>query len=85
MQDIVSFKSFMFVRGGKEKKDRITILSEHVGKYLKKYIQKYKPNYWLIENPNRKQYSTSSVRAILRNWGKKGGIRKRVYPHMLRH
>ena len=52
---------------------------------LRKYIQKHKPNYWLIENPNRKQYSASSVRAILRRSAKNAGIRKRIYPHMLRH
>ena len=39
----------------------------------------------LIGNPNRKQYSTSSIRAILRNSAKKAKIQKRVYPHMLRH
>ena len=39
----------------------------------------------LIENPNRKQYSASSIRAILKNSAKKANIKKSVYPHMLRH
>ena len=39
----------------------------------------------LIVNSDRKQYSTSSIRAILRNSAKKAKIQKRVYPHMLRH
>ena len=85
IQDIVWEKSYLFVRGGKGKKDRITLLAEHVGVVLRKYIEKHKPNYWLFESPNRKQYSTSSVRAILRRSAKNAGIRKRIYPHMLRH
>lgn len=85
LQDIVWEKGYLFVRGGKGKKDRITLLSENVALLLKRYIQNYKPNYWLIESPDRKQYSASSVRAILRQSSKKVGIEKRIYPHMLRH
>ena len=39
----------------------------------------------LILNPNRKQYSASSIGAILSDTAKKTKIQKRVYPHMLRH
>ena len=39
----------------------------------------------MIENQSRKQYSTSSVRAILKRSVKSAGIQKNVYPHMLRH
>ena len=39
----------------------------------------------MIENPERKQYSSSSVRAILKNSTKKAALNKRVIPHMLRH
>ena len=85
IQDVVWDKNFLFVRGGKGKKDRSTLLSEHVALLLKKYMKSYKPNYWVIESPGRKQYSDSSVRAILRSSAKHAGLQKRVYPHMLRH
>lgn len=85
IQDIVWEKNYLFIRGGKGQKDRITLLSENIALLLKKYIQKCKPNYWLIESPNRKHYSASSVRAILRRSAKNAGIQKRIYPHMLRH
>ena len=39
----------------------------------------------LIGNPNRKQYSASSIGAILSDTVKKAGIKRRIYPHMLRH
>ena len=85
IQDVVWDKNYLFVRGGKGKKDRITLLSEHIAPLLKKYIESHKPNYWVIESPNRRQYSDSSIRAILRNSTKAAGLQKRVYPHMLRH
>lgn len=81
IQDIVWDKNYLFVRGGKGKKDRITLLSEQVALVLKKYLQRYRPNYWIIENPERKQYSSSSVRAILKNSTKNAGLRKRINPH----
>lgn len=85
IQDIVWDKNYLFVRGGKGKKDRITLLSEHVALLLKKHIQSHKPNYWVVESSGRKQYSDSSVRAILKNSAKNARLQKRVYPHMLRH
>ena len=39
----------------------------------------------LIGNPNRKQYSASSIGAILSDAAKKANIPKNVYPHILRH
>lgn len=39
----------------------------------------------LIVNLNRKQYSSSSIGAILSDAVKKAGIKRRIYPHMLRH
>ena len=85
IQDVVWDKNYLFIRGEKGKKDRITLLSEQMALLLKKYLQRYKPNYWMIENPERKQYSSSSVRAILKNSSKKAALNKRVIPHMLRH
>ena len=39
----------------------------------------------LIGNQNRKQFSASSIGAILSDAAKKTKIQKRVYPHLLRH
>ena len=38
-----------------------------------------------IGNPNRIQYSASSIGAILSDAAKKAKIQKRVYPYKLRH
>ncbi|WP_442264535.1 site-specific tyrosine recombinase/integron integrase [Tenacibaculum sp. ZS6-P6] len=84
-EDILYDKNLIFVRSGKGNKDRTTIFAEHMKKLHNLYINEYKPNYWLIEGFNRKQYSSSSVAKILKRAALKAGISQNVTPHMLRH
>ena len=83
--DIVSDKMMIFVRGGKGRKDRQTILSKYMNELLPKYYEIHKPNYWVIEGPQRKQYSGSSIGKIVKRVGKKAGVSIEVTPHILRH
>lgn len=85
IQDIQFDKHILYIRGGKGKKDRTSILSDSISIILKKYLEKHKPNYWLFEGPNRSKYSPSSISRVLTAAVKKAGIQKRVTPHMLRH
>jgi len=85
IQDLDFEKKIIFVRGGKGKKDRTTILADYAILVLKKYLEMYKPNYWLFEGTSRKQYSPTSVLSILRRSSLKAGLNKIVRPHMLRH
>ncbi len=84
-EDIAFDKGIIFVRGGKGKKDRTTILSKNTAFVLKKYIDNYKPKYWLFQSPEGLQYSGTSVNVIIRDAAKKAGIGRRVTAHMLRH
>ena len=84
-QDLNFDKNLIFVRDAKGKKDRTTILAESTAKMLHVYLEEYKPNYWLFEGPGRKQYSSTSVNALLKISAKKAGIEQRVSSHMLRH
>ena len=51
LQNIVWEKGYLFVGGGIGKKDRITLLSKNSALMLKKYVQRHKPNYWLVASP----------------------------------
>jgi len=84
-QDIVISKKMIIVRGGKGEKDRTTLLSELIIEQLQVYYSKYKPNYWVIEGPNRKKYTASSVGNIVKNTAKEAGVSIVVTPHILRH
>lgn len=75
----------MFIRGGKGKKDRISILSSSLQLVLCRYLEKEKPNYWLFEGVDRTRYNSSSVAYILHAATDRAGIKKRVTPNILRH
>lgn len=85
LKDIDYDKRIIFVRGGKGRKDRTTLLADNTVLILRKYIDIYRPNYWLFEGAKRKQYSPTSVAAILKSASKKADLNKMVRPHMLRH
>ena len=85
IHDVMFEKRIIFIRGGKGKKDRTSILSDKVAYLLQDYLKSFKPNYWLFEGMNRKQYSPNSVANILKTSARKAGLRKQITPHMLRH
>jgi integrase/recombinase XerD len=84
-QDLHYDKDIIFVRGGKGRKDRTTILAKSAREIIDKYMQDYKPNYWLFEGPGRKQYSLTSVNSLLKHAAQKAGIMMNVSSHVLRH
>lgn len=83
--DVDFDRNMILVRSGKGKKDRTTILSESLSSDLSAYLAEYKPDYWLFEGLNRKQYSATSITRILQKAARSAGIEKRVTPHILRH
>lgn len=83
--DIDIDRKQVFVRGGKGKKDRTTILSDRMVIALKKYIAEWYPQYWLFEGAERKPYSGTSIGLVVKGAAKKAGIKKNITPHVLRH
>lgn len=86
LTDIMRDHRRILIRGGKGRKDRLTLLSDKLLILLREYVRKYRPKSWLFEGiPPGSQYSDTSVRALLKEAARKAGIRKNVTPHMLRH
>lgn len=85
ISDIDSKRMLIKIRGAKGKKDRYVQLSPNVLPLLREYYLKEKPEVWIFEGTPGKQYSPVSVYNVVKNSAKKAGIRKRVYPHILRH
>ena len=85
LKDIDSKRMLIKIRGAKGKKDRYVQLSPSMLKLLREYYKEYKPNQWLFEGQKAGQYSPESISQVIKAAARKSGIKKRVYPHILRH
>jgi integrase/recombinase XerD len=85
IEDIRSHEMMIFVKGGKGKKDRTTVLSEATLSLLREYVVECKPSYWLFEGQTGSRYSASSVAKIFRKAAKAAEVAEWSTPHTLRH
>jgi site-specific recombinase XerD len=85
IKDIDSKRMQIFVRAGKGKKDRITLLSEKTLAILREYYIMYTPKTYLFEGSDGGRYGERSVQQVLKGAVECAGIRKKVTLHTLRH
>lgn len=85
ISDVDSKRMMIKINGAKGKKDRYVQLSEGLLRMLRQYYNEYKPKLWLFEGQKGGQYSAESISNLLKAAALKAGIKRRVYPHMLRH
>ena len=85
LKDIHSKRGVICVRGGKGKKDRISILSPKILSLLREYVTVYRPSTYLFEGTKNKKYSSTSVNKIIQRATKKARIKSNVTAHVLRH
>lgn len=85
VRDVVLDNRQLFIRGGKGKKDRVTILSEQQYALTKAYIEEYKPKYHLIEGANGKAYSRTSLQKVFTKALERAKLPTYYRPHDLRH
>lgn len=83
--DIDRHRKLIYVRGGKGKKDRVTLLSAVAIQYLEEYLSLFKPEHWVFEGPDGGPYGATSVNSIIKRSAARAGIRKTVSAHTLRH
>ncbi len=84
--DIDSGRMVINIRSGKGNKDRQVVLNEELLLLLREYYKKFTPKNYLFEGHKvAEKYSTTSVRNIIKKAAEAIGIKKRVYPHLLRH
>jgi site-specific recombinase XerD len=85
MSDVDFDRGVVFVKGGKGRKDRQSILAQKLIPFLRQYLDEHRPKYWLFEGERGKQYSARSVHQILVNAKAKAGLKKEASLHTLRH
>jgi integrase/recombinase XerD len=84
--DIDRERKVIHVRGGKGRKDRITLLSPIAYDCIADYVMLWKPKVWLFEGPEgAARYSARSINKIIKTSGSRAGITKRISAHTLRH
>lgn len=85
VDDIDVPRKVINVRGGKGKKDRITLLAKVWLDYGMSYLEQYKPKVFLFEGSGSGKYSARSVNQIIKRSARKAGIKKNISAHTLRH
>ena len=83
--DVDLTRGIIFVRGGKGRKDRQTLLAKNLIPSIKQYLENYKPRKWLFEGAGGAQYSAASLQAIFKRALMAAGISKDATLHTLRH
>ncbi|MDH3353218.1 MAG: tyrosine-type recombinase/integrase [Nanoarchaeota archaeon] len=84
IQDIDFNEKLVKVRLGKGKKDRFVKLPDSISSEIKMFCNLGNSLHVFSSNRGGK-LSIKSIQKIVSNSAKKAGIRKRVYPHLLRH
>lgn len=92
VSEIVSLKKenvnfeedLIHIRLAKGKKDRFVKIPGSVKEELNRFSQINEDKY-LFESNRGGNLATATIQAILKNSAKKAGIKKRVYPHLIRH
>lgn len=85
LSDIDRANGVIHIMRGKGGKQRQVPLNPILLKIIESYYREYVPKIYLFENPNGGKYCERSVAAFLKENAIKAGIKKRVYPHLLRH
>ncbi len=85
-EDIDLERKLIFIRGGKGKKDRYSLLSMKTINILNEYIKTYKKEKWLFPGQTKDTHlSKRSVQKIMEIAVKKCKIEKHATVHTLRH
>jgi site-specific recombinase XerD len=85
IQDIDSARMVINIINAKGGKDRQVGLDPTLLQLLRLYWTQYKPQLFLFNGQNDPQYSERSIAQFLQKYTDLAGIKKRVYPHLIRH
>ncbi|MEA3329560.1 MAG: tyrosine-type recombinase/integrase [Nanoarchaeota archaeon] len=81
----VNFKEgLVHIKFAKGRKDRFVKIPDSVKEELEKFLELHNEKFLFFSNRGGK-LTTATIQAILKSASKKAGIKKRVYPHLLRH
>lgn len=83
-KDVNFDECLIHIRLAKGKKDRFVKLPDSIKERLKNYI-KTEESVDIFQSERGRRFSFKTIYKIVQNAARKAGIKKRVYPHLLRH
>jgi len=84
-EDIDTGRMLVKVKGAKGKKDRYVQLAKSTLAHYNNYLKENPVKKWVFEGRGGNQYSAESIYNVIKDKAVAAGIKKRVYPHILRH
>jgi len=84
-EDLLRDRKLLFVRKSKGRKDRYTKLADNALLLIDKHFKENSPKEYLFEGQYGGQYSTTSIRNVLKKAKRLAGVTTRGSVHTLRH
>jgi integrase/recombinase XerD len=85
LSDIDRAQGLIHIRSGKGAKERRALLSKKLLALLEKYWREFRPTNFLFSSAEGEPLGDSVLQKLCKDAALRAGIRKRVYPHLLRH
>lgn len=85
IRNVDSSRMVINVLNAKGGKDRQVTLDPLLLQLLREYFKQYRPKEYLFNGQFGPQYSERSIAQFLQKYADLAGIKKRVYPHLIRH
>lgn len=85
IKDILWDELKFHLRSCKGNKDRYVLFPEKLKLSLKAYIQGHPSNKYLFETNRGDKFSVRRIEQIVKEYGKRAGIERPVFPHLFRH
>lgn len=83
--DVDSSRMVINILNAKGGIDRQVMLPQVLLEMFREYYKLYKPKEYLFNGQNSVQYTSRSISQILKKCSEKAGLKKRIYPHLIRH
>ena len=84
-EDVDRSRMVIYILNAKGGKDRQVGLNDSLLKLMEDYYREYKTQSFIFRGQFGEKYSDRSVGQVVKQLGKKAGISKRVYTHLIRH
>ena len=85
LSDIDRAQGLIHIRCGKGAKERRALLSQKLLVLLERFWKEYRPKDYLFSNADGEPLGEGVLQKLCKDAALRAGIRKRVYPHILRH